>query len=78
MLDMLIDSDRDDIKSFITMQHHHFVYEKKWIDDYSMDCLEKRYQHYEDEGGNSYVEHLMIELRSLPKKKLDYADVGEK
>lgn len=66
-IDMLIDSDKDDIKSYITRQHHYFCYQKGWIDDFSLDCIEKRYDHYEDQGGNSFVGGLMDELRNLPK-----------
>ena len=66
-INMLIESDKDDIKSYITEKHHSFCYERQWIDDYSLDCLEKRFKHYEDEGGNSFVESLMEEIRSLPK-----------
>ncbi len=64
---MLIESDREAIKAYITEQHHHFVYEVGWIDDYSLDCLEKRYSIYEREEGNSFVLGLMNELRDLPK-----------
>ena len=64
---MLVASDKDDIKSWITQQHHHFCYVKKAIDDYSLDCIEKRYEHYCNENGNSYVATLMQEIRSLPK-----------
>ena len=67
-INILIDSDKDDIKSFITDKHHYFVYEKKWIDDHSLDCIEKRYKHYTDEGGNSFIATLMSELRALPKQ----------
>lgn len=67
-VNLLIDSDKDDIKSFITERHHHFCYEEKWIDDYSLDCIEKRYKHYVDEGGNSFIHDLMEELRELPKQ----------
>ena len=66
-LEVIIESDKDDIKSWITEKHHFYCYEIKWIDDYSMDCIEKRYRHYKDEGGNSFIEELMNELRSLPK-----------
>ena len=66
-LEMIIESDKDDIKSWITEKHHFYCYEIKWIDDYSMDCIEKRYRHYKDEGGNSFIEELMNELRGLPK-----------
>lgn len=67
-IDMLIDSDKDSIKSYITREHHYFCYEKGWIDDFSLDCIEKRYDHYEDQGGNSFVSGLMDQLRALPKQ----------
>lgn len=69
-INILVESDKDDIKSFITDKHHYFVYEKKWIDDHSLDCIEKRYKHYTDEGGNSFIATLMSELRALPKQSL--------
>lgn len=64
---LLMESDKDDIKSWITEKHHYFCYEKGYIDDYSLDCIEKRFKHYRDEGGNSFVEDLMNDLRHLPK-----------
>lgn len=67
-IQMLIESDRDDIKSDIVEKHHYFCYEIKWIDDYSLDCLEKRFTHYKAEGGNSFIKDLMNEIRSLPKQ----------
>lgn len=67
-IDMLIDSDKDDIKSYITREHHHFCYEQGWIDDFSLDCIERRYQHYQDQGGNSFIGAFMKELRALPKQ----------
>lgn len=66
-IDMLVESDKDDIKSWITDRHHFFVYEQKYIDDYHLDCVEKRYSHYIDEGGNSFIKALMEEIRNLPK-----------
>lgn len=68
-VDMLISSDKDDIKAFITRQHHDFCHHKGWIDDYSLDCIERRYSHYKDEGGNSFINILMQEIRALPKQK---------
>lgn len=64
---LLLDSDRDSIKSYITEKHHNFCYDVGWIDDYSLDCLEKRYSHYVAEDGNSYIADLMREIRNLPK-----------
>lgn len=66
-VDLLIQSDKDSIKSFITKQHHHFCYQVQSIDDQTLDCIQKRYTHYKEEGGNSYIHHLMQELRELPR-----------
>ena len=66
-IQLLINSDKDDIKAWITEKHHYYCYEKRHIDDYSLDCIEKRYTHYKNEGGNSFVEDLMKDIRRLPK-----------
>lgn len=66
----LISSDRDAIKTYITKDHHYFCYEAGWIDDYNLDCLEKRYQKYVEEGGNSFISSLMDEIRSLPRQPI--------
>lgn len=66
-LKLLIESDREDIRAFIVSKHHYYVNNQQWIDDYSMDVLEKRFTYYKKEGGNSYVKGLMDELRKLPK-----------
>lgn len=68
-IDILLASDKDDIKAWITQQYHYFCYELGCIDDFSLDCIEKRYSHYQDEGGNSFVATLMAEIRALPKKE---------
>ena len=67
-IDTLVESDKDDIKAYITKEHHKFCYDKGWIDDFSLDCLEKRFKHYADEGGNSFIGGFMQELRALPKR----------
>lgn len=68
-IDLLIDSDKDSIKAYITKEHHYFTNPKiGWIDDYSLDCIERRYGHYQEEGGNSFIGDLMHDLRRLPKK----------
>ena len=38
-VNILIESDKDDIRASITKEHHHFCYELGWIDDFSLDCL---------------------------------------
>lgn len=70
-VDVLMNSDKDAIKAFITREHHYFCYQKKWIDDYSLDCIERRYEHYKKENGNSFISGLMDELRALPKQPPD-------
>lgn len=64
-------SDKDNIKAYITDRHHYFYYGVGWIDDYSLDILERRYCRYKEEGGNSFIDSLMSELRALPRKELD-------
>lgn len=66
-INLLIESDRTDIKAWITKEHHYYCYQKGYIDDYSLDCLEKRYAIYKEENGNSFVSALMQEIRALPK-----------
>ena len=68
-LNILVSSERDDIKAFITKEHHFFCYKQKWIDNYSLDSIEKRYRHYKDMGGNSYIDSLLEELRALPNEQ---------
>lgn len=65
-INILISSDRDAIKSYITDKHHYYCYKIGYIDDFSLDCIEKRFKHYSDEGGNSFIENFMKELRALP------------
>ena len=71
LVDMLVESDKESIKAYITERHHFFVQERKWIDYHSMDCLERRFSIYEREHGNSFVEDLMNDLRQLPKMPID-------
>ena len=63
---LLMESDKDDIKAWVTREYHYFCEQKGWIDDYSLDILEKRYGVYIKEGGNSFVGTLMNQLRALP------------
>ena len=67
-LDLLTQSDKDSIKSWIVEKHHFFI-EQGWVDDFNMDAIEKRFTHYQKEGGNSYVHDLMTDLRKLPNRR---------
>ena len=64
-LDMLVASDRDDIKGWLVQQYHYFM-NLGSIDDFSKDIIEKRATHYFTEGGNSYIEDLLKQIRKLP------------
>ena len=64
---LLIKSDRDAIKSFIVKEHHYFM-EQGWIDDFSLDIIERRFATYQEEGGNSYACDLVKDLRDLPNR----------
>lgn len=64
-LSQLTKSDMHDIKGWIVEKHHSLMIQG-WVDDFTMDTLEKRYADYVSEDGNSYVKGLMTELRALP------------
>ena len=67
-LDLLTESDKDDIRGWIVEKYHYCQSLDMPIDSFTMDTIEKRYQHYKDEGGNSYISHIMEELRSMAKE----------
>lgn len=56
------------IRLTIKKEHHFYVYQKGTIDAYSLDCIERLYDRYVSEGGNTYVKELMKDLRELPKE----------
>lgn len=64
ILDLLLESDRDDIKGYIVEKYYEF-HAKGYIDGYSLDCLERKYKIYSREGGNTYITNLMNEIRDL-------------
>lgn len=65
-INILIQSDQNDIRAWITAQHHKFM-EKGSIDYYSFECISKRYEDYKEQGGNTFIDHFMEEIKSLPK-----------
>lgn len=64
-LNLLTNSDMAAIRSAIVQEYHTFM-NAGWIDDFSLDALEKRFLYYKEEGGNSYAANLMKNLRALP------------
>ena len=65
-INILITSDKDDIKAWITEKHHYFCYELGYIDDYNLQCIEARYKHYKEEDGNTFIDGFMTDIRALP------------
>lgn len=65
-MNILIESDKDDIKAWITEKHHYFCYELGYIDDYNLQCIEARYKHYKEENGNTFIDGFMLDIRALP------------
>ena len=62
----LTESDMHDIKAWIVEQYHKFYIQQGWIDAFSADTLDHRYEDYKKEGGNSYIDTLMNQLHTLP------------
>ena len=66
-LELLTESDKDDIRSWIVEKRNYYkAHPEEKIDNFIMDTIEKRYQHYKDEGGNSYITTVMQKIRNLP------------
>ena len=67
-LKLLTESDKDDIKSWL-IERRDFYRENPDlpISTYMMDTIEKRYCIYKKEGGNSFVDEIMTELRDRAK-----------
>ena len=61
----LIRSDKLAIKTYIKEQHDTWV-PKGCIDGQILELLEERFEIYKEEGGNSWAERLMKDLRALP------------
>ena len=68
-VDILVASDRDDIKSWIVHEWRRFLVHPEELDEFEMDCLEKRYSHYKEEGGNTYIDTIMDDLRAIYKNR---------
>lgn len=64
---ILLSSDLNDIKAWIVEKYLFFFCNQGWIDEFSMDTINRRYNNYVVEGGNSYIEGLVNQLRALPR-----------
>ena len=69
-LELLTESDKDDIRGWIVEKRNYYTeHPEEKIDNFTMDTIEKRYQHYRDEGGNSYISNMIKELRNMAKEE---------
>lgn len=71
---------QENTKSYIIDKYHVFCYQYHEIDDMNLQNLERRYLYYKAAGGNSYIDGLMEEIRSLPRASLEnkyYHQSGE-
>ena len=59
-------SDMHDIKGWIVEQYHKFYNEQGWIDAFSAETIDRRFNDYKKEGGNSYIQELVDRLHDLP------------
>lgn len=68
---ILSESDRDDIKSWLVEKYNYYKENpNRPITHNTMDTIERRYAHYKEEGGNSYIDNdIMPELRKMAKEE---------
>ena len=64
-MNLLIESDKESIRSFITLQYYE-CQEKGYIEIYVLQALEDRYEKYLVENGDTFIANLMVEMRKLP------------
>lgn len=70
-IDVLTQSDKDDIKSWLVEKYTYYKENPSLpISQHTMDTIEKRYSHYKEEGGNSYIDEIIIPgLRAMAKEE---------
>ena len=67
MIERLTKSDMLDIKSWIKVQHEKYM-NHGWIDTQALDLLCQRHEIYKEEGGNSWADCLVDDLKGLPRR----------
>lgn len=65
MIERLTKSDMLDIKSWIKVQHERYM-AQGWIDSQALDLLCSRHEVYKEEGGNSWADCIVSDLKKLP------------
>ena len=65
LIELLVESDELDIKSWIKAQHEKWM-PRRCIDGQTLELLCQRFKIYTKEGGNSWAEKLVEDLMALP------------
>lgn len=68
---ILTERTQDSTRAYIIDKHHHFCYQIKAIDDMSLQDLERRFMFYKAAGGDTFIDALMEEVRSLPRLTIE-------
>lgn len=58
---------QENARSYLLDAHHKFCYEFKQIDDLTLQSIERRYLYYKTAGGDTFIDHLIEEIRDLPR-----------
>ena len=58
---------QENTRSYLIDAHHKFCYQFKKIDDLNLQSIERRYLYYKTAGGDTFIDHLMEEIRALPR-----------
>jgi len=58
---------QENSRSYLIDAHHKFYYQYGKIDDLNLQSLERRYLYYKTAGGDTFIDRLMDEMRSLPR-----------
>ena len=64
--EFLMMADKEDKKAYITREYNHFYVQLQKIDLYSKETIEKIYEIYLKENGDTFVAGMMTSIRSLP------------
>lgn len=68
-IDLLTRSDMDDIRSWLVEKFNYYKdHPDEKIDEFIMDTIERRFEHYKEEGGNSYIASVVDKLREMYKE----------
>ena len=66
-IDLLLDSDKESIKGFITNEYHYWM-RLGYIDIYSLKVIDERFEKYKKEKGNTFVADMVSELHKLDRQ----------